>query len=302
MDGNGLNEYAILLYKSGDATEALKYWKTAAEMNNPNANYCLGLFSIKNGDYQKAVVWFEKAKKAGHKNADIQINKIINGEMVYSDIEKIIAPNTSVPALDFPKITLGNIEWYVVKENRDKKMCLSKDIIDIRKFHNTDENVVWGNSDIRLWLNTSFLSMFSTTEKHHIQDAEVVNELNSKYKTGKLEITKDKIFLLSSEEVREIFEGCSSNVYQDDLLRVGEHDWKRMAFVNIGNQRLQELSAETGMDYSKINGKSLGWWLRTSGSATNRAVRVNCNGSLRLHGREVNRNLVGVRPALWLGE
>ena len=112
MDGNSLNEYAILLYKSGDTTEALKYWKTAAELNSPNANYCLGLFSIKNNDYQEALAWFEKAKKTGHKNADMQINKILNGEMVYSDIEKIISPNTSVPALDFPIITLGNIFGY----------------------------------------------------------------------------------------------------------------------------------------------------------------------------------------------
>ena len=50
MDGNSLNEYAILLYKSGDTDEALKCWKIAAELNNPNANYCLGLFGIKNDD------------------------------------------------------------------------------------------------------------------------------------------------------------------------------------------------------------------------------------------------------------
>lgn len=302
MDGNSLNEYAILLYKSGDIDAALNYWKNAATQSNPSAMYCLGLFSVKYGNLQDALIWFEKAKKAGHKNADVQINKIRNGEKLHSDIEKLTNTNISVPVLSFPIIQFGNIEWYVVKEDSGKKMCLAKDIIDIRKFHNANEHVLWENSDIRRWLNTLFLSMFSTEEMGCILETDVVNKLNIKYQTGKVEITKDKIFLLSLEEVIEIFEGSSSNFNQEDLLCIDECDWKRMAFVNVDHKRLFDLSKETGMDYSKINGKSLGWWLRTSGATTNRAARVNCNGSLRLHGREVNRNLVGVRPALWLGE
>jgi len=75
--------------------------------------------------------------------------------------------------------------------------------------------------------------------------------------------TGDKIFLLSQEEVNEYF--------------VSDRDTR--AFDS--------------------NGTATFWWLRSPGSASNRASKVNEVGLFNLHGYDIS-NTGGVRPALWI--
>ena len=97
-------------------------------------------------------------------------------------------------------------------------------------------------------------------------------------------------YMLDDEEISE----------SQDLLDSSSSYAQLKAVVKMSETKINEAKQRSELEYSMINGQSLGWWLRTLGETKKRAVRVNCNGVIRLHGRELCRNLVGVRPAMWV--
>lgn len=303
LSGSEMNEQGILWYKAGNFAEAKKCWDISAGQGNANSMFCLGILSLSAGrnDVAEARMWFEKAARAGHKNAKYQLSHLKDGAVRSRMAEKILfqRPDTFV---DIPLKTkeFGGYEWLVLKEIGEKALYLSKDIIDIRKYHSVPEGVTWETSHIRKWLNSEFYNRFSLMEKNSICDNYCENRNNPMYGTEGGEDTFDKCFLLSYEEVTGFFEGIDKGNQSEDLLSSGENNISLMAKVNMSNEELEEAHRRSGLDYSMVNGQSLGWWLRTPGSDEKRAVRINCNGAIRLHGRETDRNLVGVRPAMWV--
>ena len=116
------------------------------------------------------------------------------------------------------------------------------------------------------------------------------------------ENTRDYIFLLSYQELIDSFI-CQINYDKEcDLISMKQNNDDLVAFVKMENKNITEASQKYGLDYNLAQNQAIGWWLRTPGANENRCVRVNCNGAIRLHGREVDRCLVGIRPALWLEE
>lgn len=85
-----------------------------------------------------------------------------------------------------------------------------------------------------------------------------------------------------------------------DLLSAESNNTDLVAFVKMSKEKIYEASNNFGLDYTMVQNQSMGWWLRTPGENMRRYMRVNCNGAIRLYGREVNRFLVGLRPALRL--
>ncbi|MCL1995139.1 MAG: host-nuclease inhibitor Gam family protein [Defluviitaleaceae bacterium] len=81
-------------------------------------------------------------------------------------------------------------EWYVLKEKEDKTLLLAKDIITQKAYHETYKNITWEYCTLRGWLNNGF---YKTLKEYH------ANILDTRTDLG----VKDKIFLLSVEEVRK---------------------------------------------------------------------------------------------------
>lgn len=299
-----VNEQGILWYKSGNYEKAKMCWETSAKQGNSSAMFCLGILylSTKFYDLQKSKSWFEKAALRGHKNAGYQLEHLNDGKIRTEMADKILfyQPSDESMVLDFESVKFGKYEWFILQKDIEKSLYLTKSIIDIRKYHDYDIPITWEKSDIRKWLNSEFYDEFSTQEKERICATNIVNSKNPKYFTIAGDDTLDKCFLLSYEDIMNYFTKVCVDYQMEDLLSGNVNNYRLTATVNMSDEKIYKAENRSGLDYSMANGQRIGWWLRTPGSNENRAMRINCNGAIRLHGREVNRNLVGIRPAIWV--
>lgn len=300
-----LMEQGVLYFKSGRYDEAKMCWEKSANEGIASSMFCLGLLCLR--EDRKNIVaarkWFEKAKQAGHKNAKCQLDNLEKYATCSEEIDKLLCQSTDFSReINKKIIEFGNYEWYVLGEKDNSYLCLSKYLIDIRKFHNTNQNITWENSDIRYWLNNDFYQSFNVQEKSLIKKVEIKNIDNPVYGTKAGEDTMDNIFLLSYEELIEFFDIQVNENKDCDLVSINQNADCLVSYVKMRENRISEASEFYGIDYNLAQGQALGWWLRTPGACENRIVRVNCYGAVRLHGREVDRCLVGIRPALWMEE
>lgn len=185
------------------------------------------------------------------------------------------------------------IEWVVLEVKDGKVLLVSKYALDFKRYHEEWENVTWETCTLRAWLNQEFLSeAFSETEQTCIVKTSLKNPNNSYWGTSSGNSTKDKIFLLSEEEVTQYFNSNSARKVQ-----------------------LTEYAKAQGGRYSK-SASTYGygsWWLRTAGISNDFVMVVDSDGSISESGdsvacygdideygnKEGGANSV-VRPALWL--
>lgn len=300
-----IHDQGSLWFKAGNISKAKECWTFAAEKGEANSMFCLGILYLSINTIeskQMAKFWFQKADIAGHKKAHIQ-SRCLNQQNFE---RKILAQYINSFTIRFPNIKtyktvlFGNFEWYVLCQEQEWELIITKNIVDIRQYHNIiDENVTWSNSTLRNWLNTSFYDSFSAQEKMLIKETELDNPNNPVYGTLAGEKTMDRIFLLSYVEVIKYFQMSAEELSDANLLSEQSNNPNLIAYVNMSDEQLNEARHRTGIDYSMANGLSIGWWLRTPGENSTYAVRINCNGALRMHGRCASRKLVGVRPTLW---
>lgn len=90
------------------------------------------------------------------------------------------------------------IEWIVLKEEEHCCLCISKYLLDCKPYHDFSKNVTWQDCTLRNWLNHEFfMSAFSAEEREKILLSIVKNPVGN---------TQDYIFLLSTDEVEELFD------------------------------------------------------------------------------------------------
>lgn len=291
-----LMEQGILYFKAGRYDDAEICWRKSADMGIASSMFCLGLLCLKENstDISNAKEWFKKADKIGHKNARLQLENIEKFGVCNKSIDELFRQiKETSQKINRKIINFGGYSWYVLKQEYGYYLCLSQYLIDIKRFHNTNKIVTWKESDIRYWLNNNFYNTFNNQDKNFIQEVIIENSDNLVYGTKAGNNTKDHIFLLSYNEVVDNFNICnlvSSDQNIDDLI----------AFVNMKPECIIADSKQIGLDYHLAQGQALGWWLRTPGASQNKMIRINCRGAIRMYGRDVNRCLVGIRPALWL--
>ena len=122
------------------------------------------------------------------------------------------------------------IEWQVLKEEEDRTLLITKDLIiykpiyesekyptdyhedDSIVFHRYDimkenpEFYTWKGGTLRTWLNTDFYDKaFTAEEKERIQTARYFGEVKKKKEYIPTEELEDKIFILSAGEATEFF-------------------------------------------------------------------------------------------------
>ena len=177
------------------------------------------------------------------------------------------AGNTSIDQMD--TITFGldessqPIEWIVLEKGNGKALLLSKYVLTSHQYNDENVDITWENCTMRKWLNSEYINtIFSKKEQGSILTTDVINNDNVQYGTNGGNNTKDKLFLLSIDEVNKYFSD---------------------------NQRVA----------TEIRGYSRAWWLRSSGGRQNSAANVHNYGDLYEDGYGVY-NDDGVRPALWV--
>ena len=159
-------------------------------------------------------------------------------------------------------ITFGKYEWLILDIKDDCALLLSKDIIAEMPYHEEWEDITWKECSLREWLNTEFLNSFTEQEQVRIMLKTQKNEESLSLCTLGYD-TKDKIFLLSPEEVDQYFSNSEHRI-------------------------------------SRFNNKPSFWWLRSASCRDIDATHVDADGSVHTLGFLLRNGSGGVRPALWL--
>jgi tetratricopeptide (TPR) repeat protein len=154
--------------------------------------------------------------------------------------------------------------WLMIAKDSTRNIGLFvfKDIVTKMPYHQPGGNITWENCTLRKWLNTEFYNSLPDFIKSRVVEVTNQNPDNSEYKTPGGNPTKDRVFLLSLDEVQKYFKDNSARV-------------------------------------AKYNGSDCWWWLRSPGYGAGCAAIVYDGGDVDAIGSYVDFD-VGVRPALWL--
>lgn len=79
--------------------------------------------------------------------------------------EYIKEPEAVKKASKYPIITFGKYEWYVLEQENDIMMLLSKHGIDTRRWNTEEKLVDWKESTLCHWLNTDFIKEYFTNKE-----------------------------------------------------------------------------------------------------------------------------------------
>ena len=183
------------------------------------------------------------------------------------------------------------LKWRVLDPSTGLVLC--DRIIDSQAF----QNVMWENgsecylavnstyyannstkSSISHWLNNDFYeTAFNASQKNNIKKTTVTyTAYSSDYSQFNSVMADRKMFLLSYDEAQNSSYGLSSTTAREA---------KGTAYA-----KCQGLWVGSFVGYS-------GWWLRSAGSSSFNACRVNVDGDLSHNYSHVNETDVGIRPA-----
>ena len=165
------------------------------------------------------------------------------------------------------------IEWLVLDRNEDEVMLLSKDCLASLPWHNSHVAATWDKSDIRDWLNGTFLdTAFSEEERANILLSSLENGDDLNYGTTVGESTNDLVFLLSASEALALLQSS------DRTAKPTSHAISQGAYTNA-------------------NG-NCAWWLRSPGMTEAGPAYFASAGEIGSRAHEVNETIIGVRPAI----
>jgi len=182
-------------------------------------------------------------------------------------------------------ILFGGHKWLVLETRGDMSLLLSENVIELREYHDTFENVSWAETDIRRYLNTVFYNTFSPHEQAQIIETRLCNHNNPWFDVNSGADTIDKIFLLSLHEVISYFgngqpPSPTGKYFIDDNFNTA----RKAVFADNLPCR---------------------WMLRTPGNLPYLVTTITNEGKIAITGDFVNRQstdnfILGIRPALWV--
>ena len=178
-----------------------------------------------------------------------------------------------------------SIEWLVLAKEGGKVLLISRYGLDTRQYHDSKPYPTWEKSDIRWWLNGTFLNEAFTAEEQAGIVTTTVSTSSYYGQSGGAD-TQDKIWLLSREEVEKYFSSKESRKAPPTAYAVVQG-----AHQDSGDQ-----------SQYKVNGEGCcWWWLRSPGYYSDTASVVGRGGSLSSYeDYYVYIAYNAVRPALWL--
>lgn len=166
------------------------------------------------------------------------------------------------------------IEWIVLENSWNKLTLISRFALDIQPYNNTLKATTWETCTLRTWLNNDFLCTAFNSVERDIIVISAVNNANPKayFDTIVGNNTKDKIYLLSTQECSDFFpteenRKCLPTPYakqQGALLREGDTTL---------------------------------WWLRTIGYSQIQSAYV-AEGEILVSGAANDSQYITIRPVL----
>lgn len=153
------------------------------------------------------------------------------------------------------------IKWRVLSINEDgtDAFVMADDVIDLAQYYNDSSvEITWEKSDVRQWLNSSFISSaFNEEEIDAIKETTVTTADNKWSGEAGGNDTKDKIYLPSIEEMLETSYGFSSDETEGDTRKITATD-----FVGVGGTPKEPVAG------------AMVYWLRSPGIAKGYPAQV----------------------------
>ena len=206
------------------------------------------------------------------------------------------------------KMVMADITWRVIAKEGTKLFLLSENCLDWNCFEQPINLLIpvtetsWSVSSVREFLNNHFLHYcFNDTERELIVTTTLTTEPNPYYCNVSSEVTEDKVFLLSCEEV-DRYVSCNP----EETMRERIDDKLVWAYLYLENDRAQAdmLTIDSpiaGRDYHVMTKRPHSWWLRTSGESKQSVAAVCEDGCfIDLGGLAADSDEVGIRPAMWV--
>ena len=204
------------------------------------------------------------------------------------------------------------IKWRILNTDGNQALLLADKTLDNQKYdhkYNSYEDtsetyITWKASTIRSWLNgygssanncgtdytgKNFInSAFNSSERSAVKFTDLDNKTTGPYSESKGgSNTTDKIFLLSSYDL------CDT----DRSVTYGFGGGHDEAAKSLSSTFAKAMGTSGGMaDYIGY----CSWWLRSPGKYTISAAYVNSYGLKGVQGDYVFREVIGIRPALYL--
>ena len=177
------------------------------------------------------------------------------------------------------------IEWLVLKQDGNKCLLLSKDILFYSPYDDENEFVDWADCDLRKKLNNDFfLTAFSAEEQENIL-LTTLSGYTDHFDSKAAKTTSDYVFILSRDELRELFDVPNWNEGDDSL-------YSKLIAHSTPYAALQIDGSVPFPSY---------WFERTNVSASDLTqVYVCCeNGRIDSASIQVDTS-AGIRPAIWV--
>ena len=181
------------------------------------------------------------------------------------------------------------IEWYILSKTDTEMFVMSKYVLDCKQYNEENTEVTWETCTLRKWLNEDFYKeAFDSTEQSKIKTSNVKNSNNSDYDISGGNDTRDKVFLLSIEDILNTDYGFSGSKYGSDI----NITCAPTAYAKT--QGVTPLGNNTTIDGEE----SCRWWLRSPGRYAYYAANVTGRGTPDSGGYQVDRSSFGVRPVM----
>lgn len=179
------------------------------------------------------------------------------------------------------------IEWLVLERDGNKALLISRYVLEIKQYNETDTDVTWETCSLRNWLNSTFVSKaFTATEQAGIVMTTVDNTKTQGHpnvKTSGGSNTQDLVFLLSYAEAGKYFNASTD----------GANAKARVAATDAVDA---DYSINT--TYTSDEGKAAWPWnLRSPGNEKTHALLIDTDGCV--YSGDAT-DLQGVRPAMWV--
>jgi len=190
-------------------------------------------------------------------------------------------------------INFGGYTWQVLDVQGNRALLITEHIIAMRPFYPRTGEITWAQSDIRAWLNDSFLNSFSARERSRIVQTTVRNDANPVFGTTGGDDTQDYVFLLSIEEVERYFDDCDdarSAVIPSIAV------WEQWV-VDFGRDRGVRHAFMLGFDTFPM---PQSWGLRSPGGHSTHAAYIVDNGEINRYGHGIGLGFGGIRPVIWV--
>ena len=159
---------------------------------------------------------------SGAKTEEEEKQEKLEQEKKEAEKPKEITIANAEPGQEF---VFGNYDWYLLERNGNEAKLLldhaeKHEELRNRPYNDKLTDVTWEDSTLRAWLNGEFLKKgFSKEEQERLLEQDIVNEDNPEYGTSGGNPTRDKVTILSAEEI---------GTYADIIRLIRMNVWIRM--------------------------------------------------------------------------